>query len=201
MDAKTGAELWGTGDQSCGDALVVGGIVPACQFDFLTHTAILEGLSLATGAVMWRRPGAWIPLRGDTDQPTARDMYVHDPAGYIAALNATTGRVKWDSTTAHGDVLAAGTQRIFVTCGTDRLCALSRTDGHRLWKTQRFFATNTVALTADLVYPAPDFAPLRASTGAEVSVTNGYPTGSTLVGAGGRIVSTEGRIIDIYALP
>ncbi|MGN6301983.1 MAG: outer membrane protein assembly factor BamB family protein [Angustibacter sp.] len=172
---------------------------PDCYGVFVVGTTAVTGcgaFDAATGALRWRKPSGWHFWRGDGPGVSTPQIYATDAAGRLTALRAGGARV-WTSSTESGPVLAAGPARIYVTCDTDALCALSRTTGKRLWKAP--VNPRAVAVAADVVYPSPGY-PLDADTGAalpEYYVNPLYDAHAAQV-SNGHLLVEVGRSLDVY---
>ena len=187
-----------------GNVVVVGGlaIVPACD---PTDESLprLEAHNLATGAVVWNRPGAWQLFRGDTDAATGHDVYVANAAGRLVDLNPLTGATRWSRPAANG-VAAVAKSYLYTYCDAETLCALSRATGATVWT--QVVAEGPVAVANGLVFVGGHWdPPLRVKDGSFVPIglagAAWTDDQSTVAVANGRVITSSQRIVDVYQVP
>jgi outer membrane protein assembly factor BamB len=176
----------------------------------------LEGINLATGAVLWSLPGGWTIQAGDLAGSAGKHVYVtddaSDPSGTVEALNPQTGQSEY-SLSAAVDVLTVDASRVYATCGSQSedtdICAYSISTGGLEWQQSVFTSAISVTLAAEadgVLYLASGQA-LNASTGQVIKQvwgvgTYNYTAPTAIAVGGGRIaVVGDPRVLDLYGLP
>ena len=211
LSTTTGAVQWQFAPGFCdgmGRPIVVHNvvIVEGCG---PTSVPRLEGHSLSTGALLWHRAGDWDVQRGDSSTAGGHDAYVvNNATGALTALNPTTGATRW-AKAGVGDALAVDPTHVYTDCGANTLCALNRTNGSVAWQSSQLdLGGHPVAVAGGLVFSGGAFdTVVRASDGTAVLDQFSQPlviwsdSQSTLAVANGRIVTSSGRIVDVYAVP
>jgi outer membrane protein assembly factor BamB len=186
-----GARLWSREDvQLTTEVSAAGRIV-------LTADWGTSVVSIGTGAVQWYPRTSWIPLAAT---PAGDQFLVATPAGTLAAIHATTGRTLWAARGAAGPLATDG-RRVFV-ARAGQLSAYNAAGGRRLWSVRAPGAGRPIR-AGGLLYATMSGRPLAILspvTGAVMASGRPYRTaiGSVVV-AGGRLYTTDGRTIRAYA--
>lgn len=196
LDATTGATIWSRHTLGCiDDALVVrrAVITGVCDEDL----SALQARRHSDGSLLWSRPGAWSPERGDQSGYDGQLVLAVSPSGRLAALDAATGATRWSTSLATQSV-AVDAYRVYARCG-EAVCALSRSNGALLWTGPA--VPGDVAVANGVVYLA-DGQVLRASTGALLGRL-WFDDHHLVAVAGGHVVASDAdwRVFDLYALP
>lgn len=197
FNATTGASQWT--NQNCTNeftAIVVGAVAIMGGCDSALNPT-LEGRALATGHLMWSRPGDWQPQRGDSDTAGGHDAYALDPAGHLVDLNPLTGATRW--TASIGSALAVDATRVYTQCSPSSVCAYTRTGPPALVWTHST-DQGPVSVAGPLAY-MPDGNVLVAASGELAS--NGplwIGTAKWVAVAAGRVLAVvDPRIVDVYS--
>jgi hypothetical protein len=189
LNASSGGVVW-SNDCDAPNAFVVGSTIV---------TASCGGVSLATGATRWTKPGATF-FRGDPTGVSAPAIYGRNAGGALIAVRPD-GTLKWRGGTSYSDVLAAGPVRLWTQCDGSDVCALNRTTGARAFKSDGAFGAGPTALASD--FAIVDSSIVRADNGHFVtefgSVERGY-SGDDFAVANGHIIATAGRNVDVFVL-
>ena len=163
---------------------------------------VLEGMDIATGAVLWTLPTGWIAQRGDLAGSAGAHLFATSPSGTVDDLNPLTGQVGYSLSRAVS-VLAVDTSRVYATCGTSGLCAYNIGTGTLEWRATKPSGT-TFAAEADGVLYLNSGEALNASTGQGIKkIWSVYPPVSEMAVGDGRIavIAAEPRLVDLYGLP
>jgi outer membrane protein assembly factor BamB len=167
---------------------------------------VLEGMSLATGTVLWTLPATgWIPQRGDLAGSAGAHLYATDPAGTVDDLNPLTGRVEYSLSRAVS-VLAVDTSHVYATCGASGryVCAYSIGTGTLDWENKTVPAGTVLAAEADGVLYLDSGEALNAATGKAIKQIWSSAQPATWLAVGdGRIaeVPAGSAAVDLYGLP
>jgi outer membrane protein assembly factor BamB len=173
---------------------------------------VLQGRSLATGAVRWTRLGFGIQS-GDLAGSAGKNFYATGPSGTVADLNPMTGQKKY-SLSGAAEVLAVDASRVYASCARGKVCAYDISTGALYWKYTPLINRVTSAAEADGVLYLNDGIALTAATGhvikkiwesityaSPTTIHVGLPSGPIAVGDGRVAVVTDPRVLDLFGLP
>ncbi len=211
LSPTTGAVQWQYAPGTCdgmGLPIVVRNIiiVEGCAPNLSPR---LEGHSLSTGALVWKKAGDWDVQRGDSAGPGGTVAYVvNNATGALTALNPATGATRWSKVSV-GSARAVDATHVYTDCDANTLCALRNSNGSLAWQSSQYgVGGHPVAVAAGLVFSGGAFnTVVRTSDGTEVPDQYGFGFSiwsdpvSTIAVANGRIVTSAGRIVDVYAVP
>lgn len=197
IDLSSGTLLWSAIGPGCPEnAVVVDGFA---LYDDCNALPELVAADLATGAVVWTKPGAWSVERGDTDATGAHDLYATSPTGVVVDLDPSTGATRY-SLSGATRTLAVDGARVYAAC-PQSLCAYSRANGALVWTRDVWGSgqAQAVAVAGKVLY-ANNGVVLDASSGKLLALL-GDPDGTDVsVGAGRVAIAADERIIDLYGL-
>jgi hypothetical protein len=185
--------------------VVVGEVVMGFGCDSVGNP-LLEGLNIATGAVLWTLPATgWVPQRGDLAGSAGAHLYATDPAGTVEDLDPLTGHVEY-SLSGAVSVLAVDTSRVYATCGPKGgfVCAYNIGTGALDWENKTVPAGTVLAAEADGVLYLGSGAALSAATGRLIKQIWSSATPATWLAVGdGRIavVPAGSAAVSLYGLP
>lgn len=167
-----------------------------------TGTAyVLEADKLATGALVWTKPGVWDVQRGDTDAAaTGHHIYARlNGTGPVTDINPANGATRF-TLPASTAVLAVDSSRgTYANCNANDLCAYNIATGALIWTAPNEGAPN--AAEADGVLYLSSGLILATTTGKTLANLPLYSQNTNLVAGDGRIAAIDdSRIIDLYGL-
>jgi outer membrane protein assembly factor BamB len=181
--------------------VVVGQVVMGYGCDNLGRS-VLEGMDIATGAVLWTLPTGWIAQRGDLAGSAGAHFFATAPSGTVDDLNPLTGQVGYSLGQA-ASVLAVDTSRVYATCGTSDLCAYNIGTGAVEWQKTNPSGTTFVAEADGVLYLNSGEA-LNATTGQGIKkIWSVSPPVTEMAVGDGRIavIASDPRVVDLYGLP
>jgi outer membrane protein assembly factor BamB len=166
---------------------------------------VLQGMNIATGAVLWKLPTGWVAQRGDLAGSAGAHLYATGPSGTVAGLNPLTGHVQYSLSQAV-NVLAVDTARVYATCGTSGhdVCAYNIGTGALAWENKTLPAATVLAAEADGVLYLDSGQALSAATGQLIKQIWSPSQPATEIAVGdGRIavVTTDPETVGLYGLP
>jgi hypothetical protein len=203
FNLANGSLVWST-QQGCGiggHAVVVHLVVISYGCD-AQGSETLEGNSLATGAMLWSRPGHWRIQSGDLSGSAGKHLYATNPSGTTVALNPLTGQVQYSLGTV--GVLAVDSSRLYANCASG-ICAYDINTGVLDW--QGYPGGASIAAEADGVLYLNSGAALNAATGKVITTIWGgmeiaaEASAAIAVGDGRIAVVSDPRVLDLYGLP
>ena len=147
----TGALVWYSETDACGNGIAVAFVVAQRVISGGGCGTPLTARNLATGAVIWSRSGTWQLWRGDTDADTGRHIYATNAGGSVVSLSPLDRK---DSVLAGRCRQRARRGRRPGVCDLRRLrrVRLRHHFGSRQWNTQLGSAPQLAAAAGGVLY-------------------------------------------------